>query len=214
MPNPWKCRIIGAFFLMAFPSFGAPETATNAPAGEERFFLKLTDGSTLLCKPLIEKLPVKTAYADMEIPLARIQAVQMDRESKKAGLSLKNGDKLQGDLNLKAIEIDTLLGKLTVPLDHISALTTSLEEPVVIKDSPARRNACINNLRMMDAAKEQTALANRLTEGTAVTGEEIGDYIKGGWDAMKCPAGGKYTLEVIGKNPKCSAPGHKLPVGD
>lgn len=76
-----------------------------------------------------------------------------------------------------------------------------------------QRNACINNLRQIDAAKDQWALENGKTTGTPVTEDDIKPYIK--LDAYgnlpRCPAGGKYTIGNVGEKPTCSIPGHELP---
>lgn len=75
------------------------------------------------------------------------------------------------------------------------------------------RNACINNLRQIDAAKQQFALEQRKKVGDPVTEADIKSYIK--LDATgnlpKCPAGGKYVIGKVGEIPTCSIDGHVLP---
>lgn len=76
--------------------------------------------------------------------------------------------------------------------------------------SSAQKNACINNLRLIDGAKEQWALAN--DKGAA---EEPGLadlvgvtlYLK---NSPKCKSGGEYTIGNISTTPSCSmaAQGH------
>ncbi|HSY73973.1 MAG TPA: hypothetical protein VK810_00755 [Dongiaceae bacterium] len=73
-----------------------------------------------------------------------------------------------------------------------------------------QRNTCINNLRQIDAAKNQWALEKSKTTGTAVTEADITPYLAGG-RMPACPAGGKYTLGNVGEKPTCSIPGHELP---
>jgi outer membrane lipoprotein-sorting protein len=77
----------------------------------------------------------------------------------------------------------------------------------------SQRNACINNLRQIDAAKNQWALENRKTSGTPVTEADIKPYIKldANGNLPKCPSGGKYTIGKVGETPTCSIPGHVLP---
>ena len=65
------------------------------------------------------------------------------------------------------------------------------------------KNACINNLRQIDGAKEQYALEHQLEAGSAVTPQQIGEYIKGGV-VPDCPGNGKYTIGVVGEEPRCS----------
>lgn len=73
----------------------------------------------------------------------------------------------------------------------------------------AMQNACINNLRMIESAKDQYAIENGLSTGEAVTKEQISAYIRGGFP--DCPAGGTYTIGVIGDEATCTIDGHVLP---
>jgi type IV pilus assembly protein PilA len=72
----------------------------------------------------------------------------------------------------------------------------------------ARISSCINNLRLIDAAKEQEALETDLDTGDASV--DYTPYLKGG-AVPNCPAGGAYTTGAIGTNPTCSVAGHVLP---
>lgn len=80
----------------------------------------------------------------------------------------------------------------------------------------SQQNACINNLRQIDAAKEQAALERRWTNGTAVADGDsnVNMYIKGlanTTNLPNCPGGGAYTYGAIGTNPVCTVAGHTLP---
>jgi septal ring factor EnvC (AmiA/AmiB activator) len=70
-------------------------------------------------------------------------------------------------------------------------------------------NACLNNLRQIDGAKQQWALENRKTAETIPSAQDIGAYLKDGV-LPKCPGGGAYTLNAVGAHPACSIPGHAL----
>jgi len=77
----------------------------------------------------------------------------------------------------------------------------------------SQRNACINNLRQIDAAKNEFALEKRKANGAVVTEADIKPYIKldASGNLPKCPAGGKYTIGKVGELPTCSVAGHVLP---
>jgi hypothetical protein len=68
--------------------------------------------------------------------------------------------------------------------------------------------ACVNNLRMIDAAKEQSALAGAWANGapcnTTATINTINMYIRGSITPI-CPEGGMYIYGPIGTNPVCTA---------
>jgi hypothetical protein len=70
-------------------------------------------------------------------------------------------------------------------------------------------NACINNLRQLDGAKQQWALENRKTAKDTPTEADVTPYLRGGMP--KCPGGGVYTLKAVEAVPTCSIPGHQLP---
>ena len=71
-------------------------------------------------------------------------------------------------------------------------------------------NACINNLRQIDAAKQQWALENGKNAGDVPTAEDLKPFFKNGVFPT-CPAGGTYTIGAVSNAPTCSIPGHKLP---
>ena len=71
-------------------------------------------------------------------------------------------------------------------------------------------NGCINNLRIIEGAKDQWALENKKGVGDAVSAQDILPYLKN--NALPaCPQGGVYTLNAVGALPTCSVPGHVLP---
>jgi septal ring factor EnvC (AmiA/AmiB activator) len=74
----------------------------------------------------------------------------------------------------------------------------------------ADRNACINNLRQIDAAKQMWALENDKTTAAVPTAQELQPYFKDGIFPV-CPDGGAYTIGAVGEPPTCSIPGHVLP---
>ncbi len=77
----------------------------------------------------------------------------------------------------------------------------------------AQRNACINNLRQIDGAKNEFALEKGKKNGDAVTEADLKPYLKldANGNFPKCPAGGKYTIGKVGEPPTCSIPDHALP---
>lgn len=69
--------------------------------------------------------------------------------------------------------------------------------------------ACVNNLRVIDGAKQQWALEKQKQRGALLTAADLTPYLKG--NAMPvCPAGGVYTLNPVGLAPLCNMPGHTL----
>jgi prepilin-type N-terminal cleavage/methylation domain-containing protein len=95
----------------------------------------------------------------------------------------------------------------------IIGLLAAIAIPNFVKArATAQKNACINNLRQIDGAKEQYALENRLADAATISGNAVIDaYLKGNATPI-CPGGGAYTYGNIGTNPSCNLTGHTLTV--
>ncbi|HLX94370.1 MAG TPA: hypothetical protein VKU37_01360 [Verrucomicrobiae bacterium] len=72
----------------------------------------------------------------------------------------------------------------------------------------SQQNACINNLRQIDAAKQQWALEKGKQANDVPTWDDIQPYL---YKIPHCPAGGTYSINAVGERPTCSVPGHELP---
>src|SRR5438105_2528074 len=73
---------------------------------------------------------------------------------------------------------------------------------------PSPRNACINNLRQLDAALQEWALEHNKVPGDTPKWSEITNYLR---RPMVCPQGGIYNLGSVGGRATCSIMGHDLP---
>jgi prepilin-type N-terminal cleavage/methylation domain-containing protein len=74
----------------------------------------------------------------------------------------------------------------------------------------SQENACINNLRVIEGAKDQYAIEQNMTTGDTPTYSNIfgtGAFID---DTPECPGGGSYTFGAIGTDSTCSIAGHSL----
>lgn len=74
----------------------------------------------------------------------------------------------------------------------------------------AMQNLCINNLRMIDGAKQQWALEHSKKADDVPTAADLKPYFKTGVFPA-CPSGGTYTIGAVSNAPTCSIPNHKLP---
>jgi hypothetical protein len=74
----------------------------------------------------------------------------------------------------------------------------------------AQADACINNLRQIDAAKKQWALDGKAAAGAVPTVADLAPYFPNNTFPV-CPGGGTYTINPLGVPPACSIAGHALP---
>jgi prepilin-type N-terminal cleavage/methylation domain-containing protein len=86
----------------------------------------------------------------------------------------------------------------------IIGLLAAIAIPSFVKArNTSQQNACINNLRIIDAGKEQCAMVYRLTDGMECYTVSVNEYIKGNTTPI-CPGGGAYGYRNIGSDPDCS----------
>ena len=85
--------------------------------------------------------------------------------------------------------------------------------------STSAANACVNNLRQIDAAANQFALEHCLTNGAPINfPDDLTPFIKlnSAGKISGCPQGGIYHISKVGETPTCSLatngfPWHVLP---
>jgi prepilin-type N-terminal cleavage/methylation domain-containing protein len=102
----------------------------------------------------------------------------------------------------------------------IIGLLAAIAIPNFVKArATSQANACINNLRQIDAAAQQFALEARMKTGDAINyPNDLTPYIKlnASSSIPGCPAGGTYADTSVGANPTCTlsssvTPNHILP---
>jgi prepilin-type N-terminal cleavage/methylation domain-containing protein len=71
----------------------------------------------------------------------------------------------------------------------------------------SQKNACINNLRQLDGAKDQYAIEAGLSTGGACASGDVTPYLK---KYPICPAKGSYLPAVIGTDPTCNVTDHTI----
>jgi hypothetical protein len=139
---------------------------------------------------------------NQDLPRLRNQVTQLQAENQKLSqqlnVTLTAAQQQQAQLEQVAAENQQARATVQAAADVVAA---------------AARNACINHLRQIDAAKNEWALENNKTVGAVPTAQDIAPYIKLDADGNipGCPSGGTYTIGAVGVNPTCSIPGHVLP---
>jgi prepilin-type N-terminal cleavage/methylation domain-containing protein len=102
----------------------------------------------------------------------------------------------------------------------IIGLLAAIAIPNFVKArATSQANACINNLRQIDAAANEFALELHKTTGSAITyPTDLTPYIKlnSVSSIPPCPASGTYACATVGTTPTCSlgstvTPVHVLP---
>jgi len=96
-----------------------------------------------------------------------------------------------------------------LPAAAMTGMMAAIAIPNFVKArAVSQKNACINNLRQIDTAKQQWALEKGKQSTDVPTMEDLKPYLA---KIPHCPAGGTYTINAVGQPPECSIPGHRLP---
>ena len=92
----------------------------------------------------------------------------------------------------------------------IVGLLATLALPAFLKPrATTRRNVCLNNLRQLDAAKQQWALMEMKGGDAEPADTDLDAFLKGGTERLFCPAdmsktfANSYTINQINIAPEC-----------
>ena len=193
----------GFFLFGSTPEFqkafkGLPMVNNGLAYMSPRFMNTVMD----VQKAMISRDPAQGAK--MAGLMDEMMGCKKDMSAAKVFLNTRNGLSVVGISSAGAKEMAASV--MIAPVGLMAAIAI----PSFMKArSTSQSNACINNLRMLEAAKEQWALENKKAQGDAVLAPGILKYLGTGRMPI-CPQGGRYTLNVIGRNARCSMPGHQL----
>lgn len=119
-------------------------------------------------------------------------------------------DQLEAESAKVAQRLTTARTALQLQQDHLQQLQTENRLVTDASITIIHRNTCINNLRQIDAAKQQWALEKNKAVDDVPTVKDLLPYLK---DSVfpTCPDGGAYSVNMVEAVPTCTSPGHVLP---
>lgn len=136
-----------------------------------------------------------------ESAIGKLWGMQSNQVSAVVYLNTRDGIQTKGITSQSGRQ--TVASIIMVPVGVLGAIAI----PSFVKArSTATKNGCINNLRQIDAAVEQWALAAKKEDGAPVDLKGISGYLRGN-KMPKCPKGGVYTIKAVGDSPSCSVHG-------
>jgi hypothetical protein len=152
-----------------------------------------------------------SSVATLNAENARLRAANQNLTQKFSRLQTENNQLRKGNQQLTQ--------QMQTTSDTAQQQTQPEDQPAVAAPEPApdqsaamaaQLETCLNNLRLIEAAKQQWALDNSKTDDDIPTALELLPYFRD--DVFPaCPAGGTYTINAVGVLPTCSIPGHVLP---
>jgi len=110
-------------------------------------------------------------------------------------MTVANGNQGSGNILAASAVVPAVLAAMALP-----ALAKAKER--------AQQVNCINNLRVIQSAKQQWALETGKPETATPTWEELQSYLGPSASKIRCPKGGDYTVGAVSASPTCSIHGH------
>lgn len=130
---------------------------------------------------------------------------QNDLLTAKVSALQKNLEHLQAEDQQTAQHLTNARDALALQQQHLQQLQDEQQQATM----QANANTCINNLRMIDQAKQQWALDKNKEATDVPTAQDLAPYFTSG-TLPTCPDGGTYTINAVSVLPTCTVPGHVL----
>jgi hypothetical protein len=93
---------------------------------------------------------------------------------------------------------------------HLQQLQSENDQIVDASTAVIAQKTCINNLRLIDDAKQEWAKENNAASTAVPTQKDLLPYLKNNLFPA-CPDGGVYSINAVDVVPTCSIPSHSLP---
>lgn len=152
---------------------------------------------------------VKILDPPPELARAQKEHVELIKLRNEVGTLRTEKQKLNADLKQASSMIAVMKESLQRPGAQQS-IQFAGQAPAPTPDPNAVQNACINNLRLIDGAKQQWALEYKKTADDVPTPNDLMLYITNK-QLPVCPGGGSYIFGAVKDAPQCTLPGHVLP---
>jgi chromosome segregation ATPase len=158
-----------------------------------------------------------SSVATLSTENARLRAENQGLTQKFAQLQNEINQSRQQNQKLTR-QVEAAHNTLQQQQEQLQAMQAENQQPATATETTAEQsmspaaqlNACINNLRQIDAAKQQWALENDKTADAVPSAQDLLPYLSNLVFPV-CFSGGTYTINAVGVPPTCSVPGHVLP---
>ena len=118
-------------------------------------------------------------------------------------------DKLEGEAAQISQSLANARAALELQQEHLQELESEKKMVTEAGLVLIHRNTCINNLRMIDGAKQQWALEKDKPMDAVPKQKDLLPYLKDGVFPT-CPDGGTYSINSVESLPTCTVQGHVL----
>jgi hypothetical protein len=112
--------------------------------------------------------------------------------------------------DVSSLELRAQIAQLKADKAKLELKNTQVQQELERHTRRENRRTCINHLRMIDGAKEKWAMANNKENGALPAASDVSPYINNGFRSLRCAESGAYSIDPIGRGPRCNVAGHEL----
>jgi len=109
--------------LMSTAFFSSPTVVRPEQANKEtatRLVVELTDGSRVAGTATLQTVAIRSqAYGEAQVRLKSIESIDFEDDRQTVEIPLRNGDRITGVMELDAVRLETLFGKVAIPVEHV-----------------------------------------------------------------------------------------------
>lgn len=145
---------MGSFRLLLVCALGFLGSSVLGVAGEERarsgdesrdasrLTVDLKDGSRLVGTPTQSPLKIASeSFGEVEVPISLVRSIELASDGTRLTLTTSNGERLRGAPRTTALELDTLLGEVSLPFEQVTRVATTAQPlPSAVAASGAVRD--------------------------------------------------------------------------
>jgi hypothetical protein len=124
-PDAFACCYSLTNAVVAGQRTGDADPTVEAAAGRVSLHLRMANGNVLTGITTLRAVPLRMADALFSVPLAHIAAITRGAGGAADAIRLRKGDLLEGEIELKQVEITGQFGKVAVDVRQIAELAVA-----------------------------------------------------------------------------------------
>ena len=128
----------------------------------------LVDGTKIIGRIARRVFPVQTPYMKTDVPVALIAFIEREAPGGPFTIHFSNGDRIQGDLSFDALDLETLLGSVSIPIEKVTSLT-------ILRDAPGATEGLAAYYPLKGNADDRSGHNNNgVSHGSSLTSDHRG----------------------------------------
>ncbi len=103
-----------------------PEAVTlpdTAALMQPQLAVGLADGTKLMGRLTRRLLTIQTSYMKSDVPIELLASMERESQGGPFTINFSNGDRIRGTVSFDSLEMETLLGHVSIPIDKVTSIS-------------------------------------------------------------------------------------------